>query len=110
MGTKRYGKPDKETGNKEQRYKCKNCGRKFITDLQYSKEFKSKAIEIFYEGNSGRAVGRIMGINKSTVCNWIKELSKKENNVEEADDKITKEIIEMDELYTYVESKKNKLS
>ncbi len=51
----------------KQQYKCKACKRKFIKVLNYGKEFKQKAIAIFCEGNSGRAVGRIMGINKSTV-------------------------------------------
>ena len=55
---------------RKQQYQCKNCQKKFITEQNYSKEFKQKAIEIFYEGNSGRAVGRIIGINKSTVYNW----------------------------------------
>ena len=64
----------------KQQYQCKNCKKKFITDKNYSKEFKEKAIAIFYEGNSGRAVGRIMGINKSTVYNWIKKLNEKLQN------------------------------
>ena len=51
----------------KQQYQCKNCKKKFITDKNYSKEFKQKAIEIFYKGNSGRAVDRIMGIYKLTV-------------------------------------------
>lgn len=102
-----------KTGEKQQ-YQCKNCKRKFITEKNYSEEFKQKAIEIFYEGNSGRAVGRIMGINKSTVYNWIKKLDKKlqdsacakENNVAETEQA---EIIEMDELFDYVEAKKTNL-
>ena len=65
--TKRYGK---------QEYQCKECKRKFIRELNYDEEFKRKAIQIFYEGNSERAVGRIMKINKSTVYNWIKALNK----------------------------------
>ena len=99
----------------KQQYQCKNCKRKFITELNYSKEFKQKAIEIFYEGNSGRAVGRIMGINKSTVYNWIKKLDEKiqntdcteENSV--AEEKTT-EIIEMDELFDYIKGKKTGLT
>ena len=43
----------------------------------YSEEFKQKSIAIFYEGHSSRAVGRMMGINKSTVYNWIKKLDEK---------------------------------
>lgn len=96
----------------KQQYQCKNCRKKFITELNYSKEFKEKAIQIFYEGNSGRAVGRIMGINKSTVYNWIKKLNEKtekravideRNKIHESQ---PAEEIEMDELFTYIKDKK----
>ena len=70
-----------KSGGKQQ-YQCKNCKRKFITELNYSEEFKRQAIEIFYEGNSTRAVGRIMGINKSTVYNWIKKWDEKLQNTD----------------------------
>ena len=102
-----------KNGGKQQ-YQCKNYKRKFITEKNYSEEFKQKAISIFYEGTSGRAVGRIMGINKSTVYNWIKKLDEKlknlggtkENNV---DERGQAEIIEMDELFDYIEAKKTNL-
>ena len=61
----------------KQQYQCKNCRRKFITELNYGDKFKREEIEIFYEGNSERAVGRIKGINKSTVYNWIKKYKRK---------------------------------
>ncbi len=61
----------------KQQYQCKKCRRKFITELNYSEEFKKRAIQIFYEGNRGRAVGSMMKINKSTVYNWIKQLGSK---------------------------------
>ena len=55
-----------------------------------------------------------MGINKSTVYNWIKKLDEKiqntdcteENSV--AEEKTT-EIIEMDELFDYIKGKKQDL-
>ena len=96
----------------KQQYQCKNCRRKFITELNYSEEFKREAIQIFYEGNSGRAVGRIKGINKSTVYNWIKKLNKKiqKEAIVDEENKSTKsktmEEIEMDELFTYTKEKK----
>ncbi len=49
---------------KEQQHQFKKYRRKFITELNYDKDFKKKTIHIFYERNSGRAVGRIMKINK----------------------------------------------
>ncbi len=65
---------------------------------------------MFYEGNSTRAVGRIMEINKSTVYNWIKKLDEKiqntdcteENTVAESK---TTEVIEMDEFFDYIKGK-----
>ena len=74
-GTKEIGKAVRPKG--KQQYQCKRCRRKFITELNYSEKFKRKAIQIFYEGNSGRTVERLMKINKSTVYNWIKNLSDK---------------------------------
>ena len=96
----------------KQQYQCKKCRRKFITELNYSEEFKREAIQILYEGNSGRAVGRIKGINKSTVYNWVKKLNEKIEKTEIVDegDKICEskmvEEIEMDELFTYIKDKK----
>ena len=96
----------------KQQYQCKNCRRKFITELNYSEEFKREAIQIFYEGNSGRAVGRIKGINKSTVYNWIKKLNEKiqKEAILDEENKSTEsktvEEIEMDELFTYTKEKK----
>ena len=66
-GNKEIWKAGKPRG--KQQYQCKKCRRKFITELNYDKEFKRRAIQIFYEGNSGRAVGRLMKINKSTLYN-----------------------------------------
>ena len=56
------------------------------------------------EGNSGRAVGRILGISKNTYLYWIK------NHAKEIEPKNTPmgrvNVIEMDELYSFVERKK----
>ena len=93
----------------KQQYQCKKCRRKFITELNYSEEFKREAIQILYEGNSGRAVGRIMGINKSTVYNWVKKMNEKTEIVDEGEkiceSKMVEEI-EMDELFAYIKDKK----
>ena len=60
-----------------QKYKCKICGKYYTQESKkrgHSEETKNQAIKLYLEGNSGRAVGRIMGINTSTVYNWIKKL------------------------------------
>ena len=99
-----------KTGGKQQ-YQCKSCKRKFITEKNYSEEFKQKAIAIFYEGNSGR----IMGINKSTVYNWIKKLDEKLQDVDYTEENLAvqaeqTEVIEMDELFDYINEKKTELT
>ncbi len=72
-GNEKVWKAGKPKGKHQ--YKCKKCRRKFITELNYDEEFKKKTIQIFYEWNSGKTLGRIMKINKSTVYNWIKALN-----------------------------------
>ena len=64
---------------------------------------------------TGRAVGRIMGINKSTVYNWIKKLDEKLQDVESVEENIAvkteqAEVIEMDELFDYIKEKKTELT
>lgn len=52
-----------------------------------------------------------MGINKSTVYNWIKAQDKKlEKQKEKQEEEKTQKIIEMDELYSYTTHKKTELT
>ena len=83
----------------EARYRCKSCKKTYtLTEPKYSEEFKKAAIKVYLEGNSGRAVGRIMGISKNTIWGWLQKYSENLPKIKEADT----EIAEMDELYTYI--------
>ena len=59
-----------------QTYRCRHCN-KFYTpkpkQREYDEETKLMAIKIFYSGVSGRGVGKILGMSKSNVYNWIKK-------------------------------------
>ncbi len=58
------------------------------------------------KGNSGRAVGRILEIGKNMCLYWIKKYA---NEIEEKNAaKEREKVIEMDELYSYIE-RKNKI-
>ena len=64
-----------------QRCKCKNC--KQIYTMQpktraYSEEMRETAIKAYYSGVSGRGVGKIFGMSKANVYNWIKKSKKRE--------------------------------
>ena len=47
-----------------QKYKCKVCGKVYTTN---------PTIKLYMEGNSRRAVGRILGISKNICLYWIKK-------------------------------------
>ena len=59
-----------------QRCKCKECGTYYTIEPkrhEYPEETKELAIKMYYGGVSGRGVGKILGMNKSNVMNWIKK-------------------------------------
>ena len=89
-----------------QRYKCKDC-RYYYTVFQKS-DVKSAAtrrlaFQMYLEGLGFRAIGRILGISYGTVYQWVKkwginlELPKRNESIE---------VVELDELHTYVGRKK----
>ena len=63
-------------GSGNQRCKCKECGIYYTIDPKqhaYPEETRELAIKMYYGGTSGRGVGKILGMNKSNVMNWIKK-------------------------------------
>jgi transposase-like protein len=69
---------------------------------KYSEAFKNEAIQLYLEGNSGCAVGRLKKIGKNTIWGWLREYEEKMDKSDEND----VEIIEQDELYTYIKKRK----
>jgi transposase-like protein len=59
-----------------QRCLCKTCNYKYTPSgktREYSEETKQQAMKIYYSGVSGRGVGKLMGIGKNTLYNWVKK-------------------------------------
>jgi len=59
-----------------QRCMCKECGVAYTLNPKkhaYTEEERKMAQKIYYSGVSGRGVGRVMGMSKSNVYNWIKK-------------------------------------
>ena len=59
-----------------QRCICKNCKYKYTLDgkvREYPEEIKQQAIKTYYSGVSGRGVGKLMGMSKQNVYNWLKK-------------------------------------
>ena len=59
-----------------QRYKCTICGKKYTPNPKergYSEEERQRALRTYYSGVSGRGVGKLLGMSKANVLNWIKK-------------------------------------
>ena len=59
-----------------QRCMCKECGVAYTKEpkkREYSKETKNLAMKMYYSGVSGRGVGKVLGMSKANVYNWIKK-------------------------------------
>ena len=55
---------------------CRHCGKSYTLQPKrnaYSEEVRDMAIKVFYSGVSGRGVGKVFGMSKANVYNWIKK-------------------------------------
>ena len=80
-----------------QRCKCKECNLLYTIEpkkREYPEETRKLAMKIYYSGVSGRGVGKILGMNKANVYNWIKKtrISRKRHY----------QILDLDELYWFI--------
>ena len=92
------------------RYLCKHCNKAYTVNLKerkYSEDKIKEAIKLYMEGNSGRAVGRIMGISKNTCLYWIKRYTKTIEEKTYPNERV--KVIEIDEVYSFIERKKQNL-
>jgi transposase-like protein len=94
-----------------QRYKCKSCCAVFRgKEPKYSAEFKIEVIKMYLNSVGVRAIGRIKGIHNSVISVWIKKIGSiiKEKLYSEME-KVQEEniqIMEIDELFTYIKKEK----
>jgi transposase-like protein len=55
---------------------CRHCKKAYTIEPKkrsYSEETRKLAIKIYYAGASGRGVGKVLGMSKANVYNWIKK-------------------------------------
>jgi len=68
-----------ETGT--QRWLCKQCRKSFQLSYRYNARkpgVKEQIVELTLNSSGVRDVGRILGINKNTVCSELKKNAKRE--------------------------------
>lgn len=106
-----------KTGHRDgqQKWRCKDCW-KFQGEVdrreKYTEKERQTAIDLYLEGCGFRRIARILsGIFNRHVCyqtviQWIKKEAKRIENLEPKKEENI-QILEMDELYTYI--KKNQI-
>ena len=77
--------------------KCKHKYTPSGKNRVYLAEIREQAIKTYYSGVSGRGVGKLFGMSKANVYNWIKKTNKLWISQQTACD-----IFELDELYWFV--------
>jgi transposase-like protein len=90
-----------------QRYKCKECQRIYTPEpkpLGYPEEIKREAVRLYLEGVNFRRIGRVLGVNHQSVVNWVNSYHASLPAAEQS--VAAPETLEMDELFTFVGSKK----
>jgi transposase-like protein len=90
-----------------QNYLCRSCGRQFRethTPQGYSPDVKEHCLTLYLNGMGFRAIERVSGVCHNTVINWVKQA---DQTLPEEDYEIPQSA-QVDELQTFVGSKKSK--
>jgi len=92
----------------KQNYICVGCGRQVIDCYPphkgYSSEVKREWIKMSVTGMGFRAIERVKNVHHTTIINWVKQVGKFLPDFYDAE--TTPEVGELDELETFVGSKK----
>ncbi|MDR2732962.1 MAG: IS1 family transposase [Fibromonadaceae bacterium] len=90
-----------------QRYFCKDCKNHYSVERKSDvkpQATRRAALELYLEGLGFRSIGRLLGVSYGTVFQWVKKWG------EQADlpkSPCSMEVVELDEMHTYLGSKKN---
>ncbi len=94
----------------KQRYICADCQRQFLSVYEqpkgYSNVLKRECLELYLNGMGFRAIERVKQVHHTTIIYWVKQLGGRLPDAP-AESKIP-EVGELDELQTFVRSKKTK--
>lgn len=71
--------------------------------MGYDSATRQRAVQLYLEGTSMRAIGRLLGVNHQSVANWIQQAA--EQLPDTVTDTTPTETVEVDELVTFVGKK-----
>ena len=92
-----------------QRYRCQDCARYFTPQPKpqgYDLQTRKQAVQLYLEGTSYRAIGRLLNVHNQSVINWVEAAQKL--LPDQVSDQERTDYVEVAELFSFVEAKKNK--
>lgn len=94
----------------KQNHICVSCRRQFIDCYEprkgYTDEVKRECLKMSTNGMGFRGIERVKGVHHTTIVHWVKQLGQQLPDVPLAAE--MPEVAELDELETFVGSKKTK--
>ena len=91
----------------KQRYRCKACNYRYTVEKKDAKEstaeIRKMALNLYLEGLGFRSIGRILDFSHVAVYNWIRAFGEEVVSLGESEDT---SIVEIDEMHSYIGSKK----
>ena len=91
----------------KQRYKCNDCGCNYTVEIKSTakpKSMKKDALHLYLEGLGFRSIGRFLGVSNVAILNWIRSFGEEVASLHSAKAEI--EVVELDEMHSYIGSKK----
>ena len=89
-----------------QRYLCKRCRYRYTVQHRYGTAdptVKRQALQLYLEGLGFRSIGRVLKFSNVAVLQWIRAFGEQLEAIKR-DDPV--EVMELDELHSYIGSKK----
>ena len=92
----------------EQRYKCKKCGCQFVPTRHKGRceQEKLTAVWLYSHGLSFRSIAKFLKVSVRSVFVWVKKFAEK--NYSKPEPVSTSVVIELDEMWHFLHSKKDK--
>lgn len=92
----------------KQRYQCKSCGFRYTVEYKggIHPQYKRLALALYLEGLGIRSIARHIGVSNVAILKWIKAFGVRAETLPKLAEPIKE--VEIDELHTYIGSKKTK--
>ena len=92
-----------------QRYLCRDCNHRYTVNKRSGTSdsaTRRRALELYLEGIGFRSIGRLLGFSHVSALNWIRSFGEQ---LEEIKSENPVQIMEIDEMHSYIGSKKTVL-